>query len=288
VQPGDVVLDLGSGTGLLSLFACEAGARHVYGIEGGDIVHVARDVARDNGVADRVTFIEGLSYDAVLPEPVDVIVTETLWHFGVGEGMIRAIVDARERFLRPSGRVLPERVSLWLAPVESPEAHDAAVGAWRRDVHGIDLTSLRCLAANGVHGVRLSRESALADPAEVAAIDLSTVEDPDVTLSASFTAARDGLVHGVGGWFSARLSPSVTLSNRPPVQPRSNWSNALFPLERPLKVRAGEPLSVAVQSVGNGGMWRWSVACGEDPGRDRRAAHSTLHGAPLSLADLRA
>jgi predicted RNA methylase len=95
VRPGDVVVDLGSGTGVLSFFACQAGAARVYAIERGPTARLGRELCRANGFDDRVTFIEDYSTNVQLPERADALVTETLWDFGVGEGMVGAMADAR-------------------------------------------------------------------------------------------------------------------------------------------------------------------------------------------------
>src|SRR3954454_9887879 len=76
VRPGDIVLDLASGTGILGLLACRAGAARVYAIEIGSIVEVARQIARDNGFGDRIVSIHDMAERASLPERVDLIVTD--------------------------------------------------------------------------------------------------------------------------------------------------------------------------------------------------------------------
>src|SRR5581483_2265956 len=76
VKPGHVVVDLGTGTGLLAVFACRLGARTVYAIEAEEIIDLARDIAAANGCADRIAFIRGHSTGVQLPERADVVVSD--------------------------------------------------------------------------------------------------------------------------------------------------------------------------------------------------------------------
>lgn len=121
VKAGDVVLDLGCGSGILSCFACRAGARRVYAIEAAPVMVLAQQVCRANGVADRVVFTNAMSIQAALAEPVDVLVTETIGNIGLDEGILGWVLDARSRFLKPGGIVIPHALELLVSPVELPE-----------------------------------------------------------------------------------------------------------------------------------------------------------------------
>src|SRR6187401_3008330 len=107
VKPGQVVVDLGCGTGILSYFACRAGARRVYSIEQGEVIEVARALAAANGFSDRVTFVEGASKGIVLPERGDVLVSETMGNSGLEENILGHVVDARERLLAVGAPIVP-------------------------------------------------------------------------------------------------------------------------------------------------------------------------------------
>src|SRR4030095_15065164 len=109
VKPGQVVVDLGCGTGILSYFACRAGARRVYSIERGEGIEIARALAAANGFSERVTFVEGSSREIVLPERGDVLVSETLGNSGLEENILGYVTDARERLLVPGAPVGPAR-----------------------------------------------------------------------------------------------------------------------------------------------------------------------------------
>ena len=131
-------VDIGTGTGLLSYFACQAGAARVYAIEEGPVVNLAREMAKLNGFDDRVEFFNDLSYRVELPERADVLITETLWNFGIGEGMIGFLADARRRFLKPEARIIPGSVDLHVAPLQADKQY-ALLHERPSDRHGLDL-----------------------------------------------------------------------------------------------------------------------------------------------------
>ena len=101
VRPGDIVLDVGAGSGILSVFAARAGAARVYAVERTPAAVLARELAAANGVAEIVRVIHGDVTDIELPERVDVIVSEWLGGFGIDEGMLVPVIVARDRWLKP-------------------------------------------------------------------------------------------------------------------------------------------------------------------------------------------
>ena len=155
VKPGDVVLDLGSGTGILGLLACRAGAKRVYSIDDGGMVGLARQICQANGLQDRVVFIKGLSTRVDLPEKVDVIVADQIGHFGFNAGLLEYFSDARERFLKPGGTMVPCGIELLAAPVESPAMWNQ-VEFWNNSPAGFDFSPARSLAANTGYPCQIS------------------------------------------------------------------------------------------------------------------------------------
>ena len=129
VRPGSVVLDIGAGTGILSLLACRAGARKVYAVETGDAIAVAQQIAQANGFADRIEFFQAKSTEITLPERADVIVSDLRGVLPLLEHHIPSIADARRRHLAPGGVLVPLRDELRAAIVEAPAEYAAARGA---------------------------------------------------------------------------------------------------------------------------------------------------------------
>lgn len=256
VKPGDVVVDLGSGSGILSFFAIEAGAARVYAIEKQHMADVAALLARHNGYADRVTFLHEHSLEATLPERANVLVTETLGMLGLDEQILSATIDARSRFLLPGAAIIPARVALSAVPVELPYDHQRLVGWWSEPRHGLDLAPLRLFASNSQYGAHINEDAYLAAPAPLIDVDLHAIDSVDVTGRTSFTIARDGLCHGFGAWFDASLvaDGSIRVTNRIPH--KTHWMQAFLPLETPIEVVRGNVVDLELQSR-DGRAWRW-------------------------------
>ena len=257
VRPGDVVVDVGTGTGLLAYFACQAGAARVFAIEEGPVVNLAREIAKVNGFDDRVQFFDDRSYRVELPERADVLISETLWNFGVGEGMVGVLADAHRRFLKPGARSIPAAVELHVAAVQTGRVY-AQLRDRPRDRHGIDFSSIRRCQLNNVQMPRLHSDDFLAPPAVLLTTELDESAATDFDAEVTVTTTRDGVLHGIGGWFRCRLTPTIALDNEPPSV-TSNWAHAFFPVQKPIAVVPGDEISLRIASSAEGSIWRWRI-----------------------------
>src|SRR5690348_3159880 len=178
IRPGDTVVDLGAGTGILSFLACRAGARRVYAIEGGESLEFARLLAAHNGYAERIEFINKPSTHVVLPERVNAIVGDIHDTFGLQARGLTATIDARDRFLAPGATLIPCSIQLMVAPVEAPDTYQKRIDVWNTSVHGVDVSSLRGLAVNQPGPMRAERSQLLTEPTAFATIDLMHASNP--------------------------------------------------------------------------------------------------------------
>jgi SAM-dependent methyltransferase len=280
VRPGDVVVDLGCGTGILGLLACRAGASRVYAIDAGGMAEVAEAIAAANGYGDRVTVVRGHSLEVSLPERADVVVGDQIGRFGFDAGILEYFADARRRFLRPDGRFVPRCLSLWIAAVE----HDrvaADTAFWSTRPAGFDMTAAQPIAWNSGYPRRVEAGHLLGPGIRAATITLGDDHDC-VAFAVELTVERRGVLHGLAGWFTAQLDGTVLMTNAPGDPQRINRRNAILPIERPLAVAPGDCIRVQMHIRPADLLVKWVVEHQGD-----RFEHSTFSGMLLSRDALR-
>jgi hypothetical protein len=292
VTPGDVVLDLGAGTGILGLMACRAGAKRVYAVDEGPIIGLAREIAWANGFQDRITHIKGLSTRVELPERVDVVLADQIGRFGLESGILEYFADSRARFLKPDGVMIPGEIGLVVAPVECGELF-GQVDFWARTPAGYDFRPALAIAANTGYPARFDPTHLLGAPVRAISIRLSTASTAALGAEVVLVAARPGALHGIGGWFEAQLSPGVTLTNSPLAAQPIFRMQVFFPIARPVPLQERDQIRVRLRVLPAGAIVSWTVdvrdgraGYGPDPASKGRFAHSTFQGMLLCQEDL--
>src|SRR5499433_3395880 len=246
VTPGDIVLDLGAGTGILGLMACRAGAKRVYAIDEGPIIGLARNVAEANGFADRITHIKGLSTRVELPERVDVVLADQIGRFGLESGILEYFYDARARFLKPGGVMVPDEIGLVVAPVEHQELF-GQIEFWSRTPGGFDFRAASSIAANTGYPARFDSTHLLGAPAQAISLRLLSASMDALNVESVLVAARPGTLHGIGGWFEAKLSPRVTLTNSPLAARPIARRQVFFPIGHPVALEPRDEIHVKLR-----------------------------------------
>jgi protein arginine N-methyltransferase 1 len=284
VRPGDLVLDIGTGSGLLGYLACEAGAGTVIAVDRGDIVELARRIAADNGYADRITHVQALSTGLAHECPADVAVCDQIGGLVHDAGVLSCFADAR-RLLAPGGTLVPSGFRISAAPVTCDTARDA-IEFWSSSPSGIDVGAARSLAANTEWGYRIGANDLLrlAPGAELATFP-SDHEDP-IAGRVEFAIERAGRLDGYLGWFTAQLSPSVTLTNDPWAADRfDRWCN-FYPLDEALEVAPGDRVGLDLDLRPRLGLVSWKTSVSFADGRRATASGSTFQGSFLASGTL--
>jgi SAM-dependent methyltransferase len=230
VRPGDVVADLGTGSGVLALMAAQAGAGRVYAIDRRPrSLWIAERIIRANGAEETIELIEADVREIVLAQPVDLIVNELIGDFGTDEDIFDAVARFARANLSPDGRIIPEQLQTYLVPVEY---RGEFRGVWNRSIHGLDLRAGNDLPSKPeaeLHALR-------AKPIELAAPKL--IEDihfgPNMgercdVYDVEFEITSAGTLQGFAGYFDATLTAGIHLSNYP-CYPTCHWRNWHWPV----------------------------------------------------------
>jgi len=282
VKSGDRVADLGCGSGVLGLLSLQAGASHVVAIDDSAMIAIARESMTRAGWGGHASFIRGKSSQIELSEPVDVVICDHVGHFGFDYGIIDLLKDARKRFLRPSGALIPSNIRLHVAAVGSQQCHELANGWQGRGVPEA-FHWLRDSAANTKHAVDLKREDVLGSPVVVGEIDLYA-DHPDFhSWGAELRMERDGPMHGLAGWFECELAKNVWMTNSPLAEKPIQRPQAFLPIGETVQVKAGNTVRVTIMARPVDHLIAWVV---EFPATGQRFSHSTWQGILLSQENL--
>ncbi|KAG7396702.1 Histone-arginine methyltransferase carm1 [Phytophthora boehmeriae] len=261
-----VVLDVGTGSGILAFFAIKAGARKVYAVELSNMADCARELVAANGLSDRITVIKGKMEEVELPEQVDVVVSEPMGFFLVHERMLETFVAAGKKWRQPapSFKMFPSIGTMFMAPFSDDSIYReqmAKVAFWQQqDFYGVNLSSLRARATENhfsqpVVGyfppeILLSSRSAehVIDFADVTKEQLDTFDFPF-----QFVIERTAIMHGLGCWFTVDFlgtDARVVLSTAP-HDPGTHWYQCRLLLSTPVAVNASQSVSGNLHFVAN-------------------------------------
>ncbi|BCP52228.1 hypothetical protein K32_08450 [Kaistia sp. 32K] len=250
-KPGTVAIDVGAGSGILSLFAARAGARKVYALELTSMIEDATQIASDNGFSDRITFIKGDATKFSAPEPVDLIFSEWAGMYLIDEYRhFDAFCQVRDRYLKPSGIALPGSASIYIAPIDNSQLYtERGFGFWKKPVHGFDFSvaESRQLAAPRRIIVE-ARPSSLLGEYKLRSFDCKTDQSSEFFFETEFVHRfeADGACHGFIGYFDLELAPGIVI-NTSPYSKLTHWQQSYLPIEE-IFATAGDELHVKVKT----------------------------------------
>ncbi|WP_162902462.1 50S ribosomal protein L11 methyltransferase [Facilibium subflavum] len=243
-----VVIDIGCGTGLLSMMAIDHGARHVYAFEcDKQIAQKAHQIILTNGYQNKITIIDSKSSEGWHPsvEKGDVLITETMDCGLVGEGILESIFHAKEHLLKSEASILPGRAKVFAAMVNSKDLHQlnhiTKVGKW-------DLSAFNSFSTKGHFPVRSHIwDYTFASTTETLfSFEFQNSLTPECKAKCSFVSQVAGEVHGIMLWFEVELSNGVYLQNSP-QNLNSHWMQGFISFEQPILVSQGQTLEFEIE-----------------------------------------
>lgn len=276
-------LDLGCGVGILGALCLEAGAAQVVGIDDGLVFNVAADVLKAEARGRSTSVLFARSEHITLSQTFDLVICDHVGFFGFDYGIVALLQDARRRFLKPGGRLIPAALDICIAAVTAPDMRRTVDASLSPETPQA-LRLLHRYAVNRKHSTDLPPDAVLGGPAVLGRIDFYA-ENPDTfSWAASLPIQRDGLLDGLAGWFDCLLSPNVRMTNSPLDPGRIDRSQAFLPIAEPLPLTAGDTVHAQVVVRHAEQLISWTVR--HEPS-GRRFRHSTFDGMIVSEADIR-
>ncbi|WOH13193.1 hypothetical protein DCAR_0832702 [Daucus carota subsp. sativus] len=246
-----VVVDVGCGTGILSIFCAQAGARRVYAVDASDIATQASEVVKANNLSEIVIVLHGRVEDVEINEEVDVIISEWMGYMLLYESMLGSVITARDRWLKPGGLILPSNASLYIAPITRPERYSDTIDFWR-NVYGIDMSPMLQLAKQCAFEEPsveiINGENVLTWPHVVKYVDCYTVTSQElesVTTKFDFQSMMRATFNGFAFWFDVEFSARGTST----ANSSSLLQNDNHPIEGSQRRKRANPSEALVLST---------------------------------------
>ncbi|XP_044048095.1 protein arginine N-methyltransferase 3 isoform X1 [Siniperca chuatsi] len=242
-----VVLDVGCGTCILSMFAARSGAKKVIAVDQSEIIYQAMDIVRSNQLEDKITLIRGRIEDINLPvEKVDIIISEWMGYFLLFESMLDSVLYARDRYLADTGSVYPDLCNISLAAVGDRQKHQDRIAFWD-DVYGFNMACMKKAVVPEAVVEVVKADTLISEPTIIKTFDCNKVCLSELEFASDFclkitnTADCTAIVGYFDIFFDKVCSNKVMFSTGPQVT-KTHWKQTVFLLERPVSVQAGEEL----------------------------------------------
>ena len=248
-----VVLDIGCGTGILSIFAARAGAKHVYALDNAEIALFARQIVKDNNLQDKITVIKGKMEEVELPfkeGEIDIIVSEWMGYFLLYESMLDCVLWARDKFLnKKTGKMLPDRAKMYVAAIEDSEYMGDKKSFWN-NVYGVNMSCMTGGIFTDPMVDVVPSYNIMSDSCCILDLDLVNCKVSDLEFSNCYSLKMqyNDRVHALVSWFEtpfSRLRKPVVLTTSP-WEKSTHWKQSVFYLERPLDVKKGDTISGSI------------------------------------------
>ncbi|KFK29506.1 hypothetical protein AALP_AA7G143300 [Arabis alpina] len=242
-----IVLDVGAGTGILSLFCAKAGAKHVYAVECSQMADMAKEIVKANGFSDVITVLKGKIEEIELPTPkVDVIISEWMGYFLLFENMLDSVLYARNKWLVDGGVVLPDKASLHLTAIEDSEYKEDKIEFWN-SVYGFDMSCIKKKAMMEPLVDTVDQNQIVTDSRLLKTMDISKMSSGDASFTAPFklVAQRNDYIHALVAYFDVSFTMCHKLLgfSTGPKSRATHWKQTVLYLEDVLTICEGETIT---------------------------------------------
>lgn len=227
------------------MFASQAGAKEILAIDQSDIIYHAMDIARKNDIKN-IKFLKGRLEDMKLPledgEKVDIIVSEWMGYFLLFEGMLDSVINARDKFLKPGGLLLPNRCNLSLVALGDEQRHAEYIAFWN-DVYGFDMSPMQGEVLKEAIVEVCRNEFVLTEPVVLADFNVMTVNYtyPNFVYDFQLGVTKGGKITAFVGYFDTFFDlPNAVHFSTGPHTKTTHWKQVVFYIKTPVEVAKGD------------------------------------------------
>ncbi|KAG8929372.1 type I protein arginine N-methyltransferase Rmt1 [Tulasnella sp. 417] len=248
---GKNVLDVGCGTGILSMFAAKAGAAHVVGVDMSNIIDQAQKIIEANGFKDTITLVKGKVEEVELPvKEFDIIISEWMGYFLLYESMLDTVLLARDKYLKEDGLLFPDVCTMYLAAIEDGDYKEEKISYWD-NVYGFDYSCIKEVALREPLVDTVDLKAVVTRPFAFKRIDLRTAQKEDLDFEVPFklTATRNDYIHAFIGWFDTEFSclhVPLSFSTGPHAR-YTHWKQTVFYTRDTITVSANEEINGTIK-----------------------------------------
>ncbi|XP_022933999.1 protein arginine N-methyltransferase 1.1 [Cucurbita moschata] len=250
-----VVLDVGAGTGILSLFCAKAGAAHVYAVECSHMADMAKEIVEANGFSNVITVLKGKIEEIELPVArVDIIISEWMGYFLLFENMLNTVLYARDKWLVNDGLVLPDKASLYLTAIEDADYKEDKIEFWN-SVYGFDMSCIKRQALVEPLVDTVDQNQIVTNCQLLKTMDISKMAPGDASFTAPFKliAERDDYIHALVAYFDVSFTKCHKLTgfSTGPRSRATHWKQTVLYLEDVLTICEGESITGSLNVAPN-------------------------------------
>ena len=244
---GKIVLDVGAGTGILSMFAAKAGASKVYAVENSSIANKMKEIIHDNGFDGIIEVLKGKIEELKIPQKVDVIISEWMGYCLLFESMLNSVIFARDKFMKATGTMFPSLATMRVCGITNKSFYERRFNQWD-DVYGYKMPSFKRWELFEPQIEIIDSSQIITDECAIAEFDLNHCTVEDLILSNKefrLTSMDDeNLLYGICCFFDVSFEgpEAIVVLSTSPFNPPTHWSQTLFYFQNPIRIEIGKEI----------------------------------------------